>query len=633
MHAAPDSPAPSRAALVVAWAEGAAACAVLAAVVLVPLVSTNTTPYALDLKWPVSGACALAAGLALVVRWAAGGRLAPRTAAVTRVLAVFFGAVLLAAACSRYRAVAVREAWWYAAHIVFFLAAAVAVRRQRAWRTALLAVILVTATFEAVSGWSQWFGTDLFGRTWWRGTRRIALGRGMRVLGTISSETALGGYMALCSVCALGLAVSVRNLAARIGLGGAGLLMAGCMVLTGSRGAWIGFLVGLVVLYAYAELPGPRRLLRTWGGRAALGAGVLGVAVAVLQLWGVIWPRLSTLWRHLPIRLTIWHAALRMFYHSPVVGFGPGTFRRYFPLFRPEHFGKRGVGLCTLLAHSEYLEVAVETGMLGLVPFALFLGLWYQATRRTLENADGAAPPGPLPAVFAGTVALLVHAAGSVNTRYPTCRLILWVMLGLAAAYWREAEPDGGRAPRPVSPWRSVPVLLAVLAAAPVVWHWHVWRPYRARQLLREAADRQRVGAWAKSIWSARRALERDPTSVPAQYVLANSLFLAGAYDAALAAFAELEARSPHHWDIDLRMGVLYALLGDVPHARARLDLACRYGMAYGAFLKYESMSDAELRRLAERYASEERAKMGGRRRARSTSAAPHCSAPAHGLE
>jgi len=595
-----------------AGTEVAAGLFVGVAVVIVPIALPRTfaaprTPYALDIKYVVSSGCALLAGLALLIRWAAGGRLLPKTAGMARVLGLFLCAVGVSLAFCRYREAGLRETWLYAAHAILFLAAAVAFRkRERAAR--LVGAILLVAALVAIHGSFQASGVDLLGISWSKGGSPITLGPGTRVLGTIGLETALGGYMAMCSVLAVGGLFFFRNAAFRVALGLAALLMAACMVFTGSRAAWFGFAAGLLVLLAGPHLRKLRPALRSRRGKM-----VFGIVTSVIIVWAALfgpgmWERVRLIPGHLSTRTTIWRTALRMFYDSPVVGKGPGAFRIYFADFRPRDYASHAVSSLTLRAHSEYLEVLSEAGMLGMLAFVLFLGLLFIGSARALSGTSGREDRPLLLAAVAATVAILVHATAGVITRYPTCQMMLWVLMGLVVARWgddeRAAEPK--RLSRAELAWRIL-VVLGAVGGAGVIWTTQVWRPYLARVHLARADASQEASAWGQSIASARRALGLDPASVPSHYTLGNSLFYAGRHEAALAAFRRLQLYSPNYCDVHLRIAVLNALLGRMDGARAALRLARRYGVAWGEFATTGPLTDEKLAKLAKEFEQDKR--------------------------
>ena len=580
-------------------AEAAAAIVLAFAVLLVPLLFSTNTPYALDIKRPISGTCALLAGLALLARWAAGGRIPDAIQGVVRVAGLFVAALAVSLAFAPYTQAGLRGTWLLDSHVIIFVAAAVVFRR-RLWAEAFMIVLLVTASIVALCGCLQAAGIDigLVPLSWSKGDRAIELGHGERILSTIGLETALGGYMAACAILALGAMLHFKDPLGRGALGAGACLMIACMLFSGTRMACFAFTAGLAVGVAMLLRTGNRGLHRRFGGPVVLAVVLIStIGISALFL-PVIGKRIRRITSDVSTHTTIWKSAWAMFDSRPLVGVGPGAFAIHFPEFRPADYARHGVTSIALRAHNEYLEILAEAGMLGAMSFLLLIGLVVAGSVRRLG------PPSEknrilLNAAFAAAATMLVHACASVDTRYPTCQLMLWVLMGLAVARWKDASDDDEPVERPVAPaWRAA-VVLAGIGAAVAIWATQVYGPHRARVYLNEAENHQHSGRLAESVLAASRALEFDPVSVPSYYVLANSLFYAGEYEAALAAFDKLQDHSPGYAHSHVRMGVLNALLGRMEAARRELRLARRYGVAGGALARADELSDDELRKHA----------------------------------
>jgi O-antigen ligase/tetratricopeptide (TPR) repeat protein len=192
-------------------------------------------------------------------------------------------------------------------------------------------------------------------------------------------------------------------------------LLAGAILLTGSRGGMLSLVVGLAVLLG----------LRAW--RLALAVGVAGTA-ALLVIPNPWLDRLRTL----PggdvfayTRLSIWKSAAAMMLDHPWIGVGLGQFEynspRYaFPLVK--HWAK--TTRVAENAHCEYLQVGAEMGVVGLLLFlgaAVFLAV---VTVRRLRSL----PPGERGAAvtfLAALAAVLSHAAVDFTLHTPPASLLL----------------------------------------------------------------------------------------------------------------------------------------------------------------------------------------------------------------
>ncbi len=142
-----------------------------------------------------------------------------------------------------------------------------------------------------------------------------------------------------------------------------GLLVLGSAIgLTVSRGGFLGLAVGLLAVCAVG----------LWGGvgrRTALPAMTVVVALIGAGLWigmDQINERLSRAGRDAfaDVRLIVWERTLALVGDAPVLGTGLGTYEDAFPLHRPPGIQSQ---LVIDHAHNDYLELAVELGLPGLV--------------------------------------------------------------------------------------------------------------------------------------------------------------------------------------------------------------------------------------------------------------------------
>jgi len=83
-------------------------------------------------------------------------------------------------------------------------------------------------------------------------------------------------------------------------------------------------------------------------------------------------------------RVTLWHAAWKMFCDNPLTGVGYNNFRGYAPRYLDKDIGK------VLLVHNQYLEVIAEMGLPGLLAYvgmfvASYVGL--SRVRRAARRA------------------------------------------------------------------------------------------------------------------------------------------------------------------------------------------------------------------------------------------------------
>jgi putative inorganic carbon (hco3(-)) transporter len=254
-----------------------------------------------------------------------------------------------------------------------------------------------------------------------------------RFEGIFGHPNALGGFLALAIPSMVALAASERLWWRR--LSGC-LLVIGAMaglVLTYSRGAWLGTGVGLLIL-----LPVLKR-----GFRLILGAVLLGpVLVGMVTSAGAVLARLDSIAAAgsdpaLMIRLEIWGMAFRLVAEHPLLGVGLGNFQAAYgrlmvpdlplltyPLELPEH------------AHNLFLNLAVEVGLVGVSAFAWLLAVAFLRVRQIKRFADWRVGVWSM-GLAAGLVAISVQALVDVVVYQGFVAILFFTYLGVIDAFKR----------------------------------------------------------------------------------------------------------------------------------------------------------------------------------------------------
>ncbi len=332
---------------------------------------------------------------------------------------------------------------------------------------ALLVSLLAAGLLQAVIGIWQ-FGLRSTGPEHF-----IVLGRFFRAYGTFEQPNPFGGYMNLTALLALGTLWGL--LAARFTPGNSGetlfrprrywtLFVAICavtaslaLVLSWSRGAWLGFLAGLAVLALFST----RRVLA--GGAlltvagVVLGAGIywgvsagLGPALAVADRLGGFADEFALGdARGVDIndanyaiieRLAHWQAAAGMARDDlwTGVGFGnyPAAYAAYGLINFPDALGH---------AHNYYLNLLAEVGLPGLLAYLLF---WLAIVAQTIRASRQLAWPerGVAVGLLAAWAALAVHhmvdklyvnnVYAHLGAMFGLLQLLLWHV------WWDKTESD-----------------------------------------------------------------------------------------------------------------------------------------------------------------------------------------------
>jgi O-antigen ligase len=310
-----------------------------------------------------------------------------------------------------------------------------------AWRTAsepgglqfVLGIVVLSAAVQgALAIWEFKSGHRLnlyssSGQESFDNSYFFGFGREKRPAAALPDPISLGNVLALALPLILALGVSARSNGTRALTAGAAAITALGLALSFSRMSWIGAAVG--VLVAVVLLP-PRR-------RAAAALGVVAVAVAIVLMTlsiagSAVQDRFSSIADPTNkvnrtsdgdrTRAELWSAALTTAEHHPVLGVGFGDLEPY--LAAHVSGVKNGTH-----AHSTYLQLLAEGGLVGALALLLLLGSAALDVARGLRNNQ------TLVAGMGGSlVAMLIFWSTDFTVRYSQVSVIIAVILGAVAS-------------------------------------------------------------------------------------------------------------------------------------------------------------------------------------------------------
>jgi hypothetical protein len=352
------------------------------------------------------------------------------------------------------------------------------------------------------------------------------------------------------------------------------------LLLTGSRGAWLGFAAAVCLAGAWwlaGRATGRRWRPAAFLGLVAAGALVGGLVLsAVPQLW-----QATVGTEAAANRLRIFSQATLLLRDYAFTGCGLGQF----PLVHSTYAVLIHVPML-VYAHATPLAVAVEQGLPGAVTL---LAVWAGAAWLGLQTLAGSAPA-PM-GLRAGLLALAVLVTHGVfdNVIYGTWALpLLWLPVGLIVAASRGVAEHPRRAELErltrrrwcgVAGTVAVALIMGVLFRQSLTAGWQAnlgavhqtlpeLRAYDWHRFddptLDEVRRQQDLSVAARHY---ERALTIDPEQVTARTRLAQIALARGAYEEGL---AHAEAA----WQAGYRDEVTRLLLGDALVAQGRLDEA-----------------------------------------------------------
>ena len=328
---------------------------------------------------------------------------------------------------------------WLSEGVLLALLIANAVRTRREALLAVGAIVAAGATMGLITVVQQILGPAdyTFG-----GFGQLAASmtdesgrRELRLAGPIGETNRFAQIMAVLIPVAAGFAMTTRG-RMRAGFGAATLLIAAGMALAYSRGAIValGLALPFALVFRFVRV---RHLVASAVAAACMLLVLPHYAERVISIGEVA---ISSLGLG-PVgirnadgasrgRLTEMKSASLLFADQPILGAGPGLAPLYYPEYAPVVGGKVRPG--TRRSHNLFLQLAAETGLVGLGAFFVVVGIAFrelEGARRRLERRDrvlwGVVCGLELALIISLTTSLFLHAA---YIRY------FWILLGLSAA-------------------------------------------------------------------------------------------------------------------------------------------------------------------------------------------------------
>jgi len=268
----------------------------------------------------------------------------------------------------------------------------------------------------------------------------------LRAYGTFGQPNPLAGYLNLSLPILLGVALftGVRWLKVLAWL--AVVAVATILVITLSRGAWLGFSVALLVMGVVAS----RRLaVAIWLGLLALSIVILaavfgvipfGVTTSVLAAFGLAGVNFDSVTAEnfsAVQRLAFWQAGLNMFVDNPVLGVGIGNYIQAYP-----KYAASGWQLVLGHAHDYYLNAAAETGLVGLAAYLALVAGAFRQLGLSLRSAPAGVWYGVALGLLGSFTALSIH--NLVDNMYVHgIPVLVGLLLASAAVIPRFRKADG----------------------------------------------------------------------------------------------------------------------------------------------------------------------------------------------
>lgn len=332
---------------------------------------------------------------------------------------------------------------------------------------------------------------------------------GMRWSATFYWPNPFAAFLLLVLPVEVSRCLHARRWRASLAHGAICLLLAVALVLTYSRGAWLGLLMIIPVALIVLHPPSWKAALWRCAVLAALTALSVVVltrgAVPVSSAQGVIGRAASLIDAEdtsVQGRLNFWRSGIAIFLDHPLIGTGPGTFGAVHAAYQ------RDVRFYAKDAHNLYIQTAAEMGLVGIAALVTLLSAVAVLWVRSLRQARGRGEYPVIAGIGLGLAAFLLHSGLEMDWMFPANPAMAFALVGVLAWYDRAAvEPRApSRATRRA--WGQRAAVLAMLGALVVTLQFEA-----ARRQFVEGQSLARMGQWSAAADRYARATQWNPLS------------------------------------------------------------------------------------------------------------------------
>lgn len=286
----------------------------------------------------------------------------------------------------------------------------------------LLYIFIVSATFASIYGLYQYMFGELYSQAWL--DKSMFEDIKMRVYSTFENPNVFGEYLLLVIPVIVGLLFTEKGWKKKIFLLGILGINSIALILTFSRGCWLGILFSVAILAIVID----RRFI-------LLGIALLLMAPFILP--ESIINRFTSIGNmedtSTSYRVSIWMGTIAMLkdYWFSGIGLGITSFNKVYPIYAYS-------GTTAQHSHNLYLQLVVENGIMGLIMFIGIMYYFYKETIISICKKKNIVLVG----IISGMVGFLVQSMTDHTWYNYRVVLIFWMVLafGVSLAKMNQEE-------------------------------------------------------------------------------------------------------------------------------------------------------------------------------------------------
>lgn len=389
---------------------------------------------------------------------------------------------------------------------------------------------------------------------------------GERIFSTFGNPNFFGDFLVVMSPIVLALFFKKKSFHLLL----LWLLITFSTIFSYSKGAWIGFGVGIIAfVFLFITF-----ILKATKRKKIILISVMTLFTLSVVIGGTLF-QLKKRPDSSSFRIFTWLSCWEMINTHPIIGTGIGTFYITYPSYRrPQIFFIEGMHN-TESDHpeNEYLEVFYDEGMIGIGIFLLLLitvfvigikNMAYFKNKNTQENTMAYLQLGLVSAL----IAQLMHDCVCVSLRFVSSGVMLWMVLGcivaIALSVLKAAEEDDDD-----GNYLNIPIVIkrfcqAVLILMTIYLIYIFYGFFKADIIHSQAVQASKFNNFTQSIQLYSEVIKKNPSFLMARYFKANNYTDRWQNDdpeKALKEYQNLWKLAPNYVQSKFLTGVLYTKL------------------------------------------------------------------------
>lgn len=190
-----------------------------------------------------------------------------------------------------------------------------------------------------------------------------------------------------------------------------------CMILTYSRGAWLGAAVSILIILIFNQK------------KSYVLVGLAITAILAFWQYETVASRLNLEFllsdSSQMFRWPLWKLALKIFAQHPVFGVGLGSFG----FSVPSHF--TAPGYLVSHAHNIYLQFLAETGLMGFLGFFGYIGMTMYVSYKLFRTSQCKQTEYLALGILAAIIGLLAHGLVDATLYLPQLNIFVWILIAV----------------------------------------------------------------------------------------------------------------------------------------------------------------------------------------------------------